>query len=523
MKILLLTILNFLCIYTSIAQVTIGAGTKPAHGAILELTNITEQNGANANKGLMLPRVALTSITNLYPMFETTYDKSSNDLSHTGLTVYNTNETLYNGDGKGLYYWDGEKWESVGLTKKQINANAKNIQISEINPTAETLITTIPANLPFSMSMEGKESSTCTVSGQNLKFEINPVIGGLRKYSFTLENSDRSVKINVDQLKLNINKSLFKVGENGTISSSSAVTAEGGSEDWFVKSYTTEGFNWVVPPHNENKNLSFTLGTIEQEGTTEGTITVGHVDDPNYTKEITINQNKDYIVLPEFDYLVIQYVYSMDELPANVSRVDLDTATEISDTEATGINNQPVGWALGSTKSYLGKNYMFWPGDNTQTGYESVYVNMTLVTHDYLSNSIKREFNVDMYATWFYPTRVAMGDKNLIKINITLYKGGTMENVNTYDYQNNGGKKVFELLKTDMPVTTYQGVNTFRTSYTKMLRLEYDKEDNTGVLVPLPTTLSNRLDDTIMPDMNEGETKDDYAKRMEKYRNQKNK
>lgn len=103
----------------SLAQVTIGSGIPPVYGALLDLKE-DNQNEQNSRKGLMLPRVNLTSSTNLYPMFESDPDylantankKTLEDANHVGLVVYNTNSCLsLNGNDSGVYIWDGIAWK----------------------------------------------------------------------------------------------------------------------------------------------------------------------------------------------------------------------------------------------------------------------------------------------------------------------------------------------------------------------------------------------------------------------------
>lgn len=508
------------------AQVTFGSLEKPSNGALLQLKNIDGINdgSANANKGLMMPKVELTSITDLFPMFPTGYKKEVHDIPHAGLAVYNVNENLIDGDGAGLYIWDGAKWYSAGLTPRTISATPTQIYLSEVKHTANVVLTTTPENLGWSMTTRNDNTSSSYRDNQNtLEFTRGGSYGN-KRYTFTLDYSTKHVDVDVAHLQLSLNKSLFKVGENGTVSSSSIVIAEGGDADWYVKEYTTPaGLNWSSRPRNVGGSLSFALGSILQSGTIEATITVAHVNEPELTKVITIQQNKDYILLPEFDYLVIQYRYAMNSRPPGVGNVDLDTATEFSETGMTAVDKKPVGWALSSTISAASKNFLFWPGDNTTSGYESVYANMTILRDEILPADGKREFNVDMYATWFNPTATTMANQNKISINITLYRGGTMHVINTWDYENRGGKKVFELDKDDMPVTTYRGVGTFRNDYTKMLRLEYDRIDNTGVLAPLKSSsraarmLSMPQEDNF-PEMKPNETKIDYGKRIQEYR-----
>lgn len=107
------------------AQVTIGSNTAPNKGAMLDLRE-NDNVGSNANKGLLFPRVKLTSLSNLYPMMETApesgtpnsdYDtpekKATEDAKHQGLVVYNLNESPNCGFGDGLYIWMGDVWEPL--------------------------------------------------------------------------------------------------------------------------------------------------------------------------------------------------------------------------------------------------------------------------------------------------------------------------------------------------------------------------------------------------------------------------
>jgi len=98
------------------AQVSIGINEEPMGGAILQLKSIIDgdSNGdINSTQGLGFPRVKLTEVYKLYPMYETdtkyntnATEKAKLDLSHTGLMVYNVGGTL----ASGMYYWDGTQW-----------------------------------------------------------------------------------------------------------------------------------------------------------------------------------------------------------------------------------------------------------------------------------------------------------------------------------------------------------------------------------------------------------------------------
>ncbi|MBK5722100.1 hypothetical protein JGH11_14575 [Dysgonomonas sp. Marseille-P4677] len=115
----------------SLAQVTIGSDIPPVGGALLDLKE-DDQAGSNSSKGLLLPLVNLTSLTNLYPMFEGDPDylenidnqRTDENASHIGLMVYNTNSciNLYGKDA-GVYIWNGSMWQPVSDSKLAPNVS----------------------------------------------------------------------------------------------------------------------------------------------------------------------------------------------------------------------------------------------------------------------------------------------------------------------------------------------------------------------------------------------------------------
>lgn len=132
---LLSVMLSSLCNVKS--QVTIGSDLNPSKGAILDLKQIESVGGnANANKGLLLPRVNLTDWSNLFPMFSADADyvnnvggtKDNYDKSHEGLVVYNLNSCLntVTADGTGIYMWNGERWVALS---DDLSALASGVQV----------------------------------------------------------------------------------------------------------------------------------------------------------------------------------------------------------------------------------------------------------------------------------------------------------------------------------------------------------------------------------------------------------
>lgn len=130
---LILMLLTVLC-SVAYGQVTIGSGEEPVDGSLLQLKEKSNVNddGVNAYKGLVLPRVALSKKNELYPMFlqdpSLPYDATANPekadyadtqkkatlkKTHTGLTVYNLTNASAEGLSPGLYVWTGAAWEKA--------------------------------------------------------------------------------------------------------------------------------------------------------------------------------------------------------------------------------------------------------------------------------------------------------------------------------------------------------------------------------------------------------------------------
>ena len=77
------------------AQVTIGSNDDPHAGAVLEL---------KSDKGFLLPRVSLTNATS--------FDLGGSATAAEGMVVYNLNGSFEG--GKGVYVWNGAKWQAFG-------------------------------------------------------------------------------------------------------------------------------------------------------------------------------------------------------------------------------------------------------------------------------------------------------------------------------------------------------------------------------------------------------------------------
>ncbi|MFV0391502.1 MAG: hypothetical protein ACK5KP_06445 [Paludibacteraceae bacterium] len=110
------------------AQVTIGSNAEPNTNALLDLKNASNENAST--KGLLLPRVALTSTTAFTPL-----------TAHVaGMSVYNTATT--SDVTPGYYYNDGSKWVrianatpyvepwNISGTTNKASANTENVYMT---------------------------------------------------------------------------------------------------------------------------------------------------------------------------------------------------------------------------------------------------------------------------------------------------------------------------------------------------------------------------------------------------------
>ncbi len=75
----------------------VGIGNTPDASAQLDI--------AATNKGVLIPRVSFANVTN------STLDGINQ--APEGLTIYNTNDNIVGGNGKGFYFFNGTKWSKL--------------------------------------------------------------------------------------------------------------------------------------------------------------------------------------------------------------------------------------------------------------------------------------------------------------------------------------------------------------------------------------------------------------------------
>ncbi|MDM1367232.1 hypothetical protein [Myroides marinus] len=488
------------------AQVTIGTSEPPVAGALLQVKNIENVKGSapNSTKGVMMPRVSLVSVNDLIPILPQGYDKNYENPIHAGLVVYNTNDNLPKSNGEGLYVWDGETWKAVTASNGlDIEVTPSRIFLSAFKTSDKATLTVKKSGQTWQMTSIGVDASSSMTSVQNgkiseLTFTRSTSFSGDKMYTFKLTNKpEHQAQISVSNLDLMLGKEVIRVGAgdtNGAVNSSTAVKAIGGDGQWEIVDFSRDIFNWKKEPKNENGRLVFVLGDVKGGGTAQGEIKVRHANEPLLIKTIKIEQNQSYVALPPFDFLVVKYGPG-GTLPIGKS-LDVDSATEVMKTNMREVDNTPVGYLESAIKEARadGTTYMFYAGDNTTTASETSYVDIPKLNGilDKQANTSK-QIEIGMSAWWF---RNETSMKSAT-VTISVYKGGEMvhdDTNKTYTNKKEGviqkplvsfssGSKVLNLRAGESDKVTKQTYKNPK-KFTPMFKLEYDRVDNTGVLIP---------------------------------------
>ena len=99
------------------AQVTIGSTNDPHKGAILDLDS--------KSKGLLLPKVELNDAK----VFQLSSD-AAEIASGVGMVVFNTKADIKDGNGIGVYVWDGSTWLAVSGGASETVGKYPSVEVS---------------------------------------------------------------------------------------------------------------------------------------------------------------------------------------------------------------------------------------------------------------------------------------------------------------------------------------------------------------------------------------------------------
>lgn len=157
---LLLSFLFFILYLPIEAQVTIGSDGKANDGSLLDLKE-NNNTGANASRGLMLPRVKLVDHSKLQPMYSYTEGDVPTEkelLIHEGLTVFNINQCAP--FGFGTYVWNGKMWDNISNISS-LPLPSETISVDTLHiPSGLDARESSPVTLTFKWANESPEFDT---------------------------------------------------------------------------------------------------------------------------------------------------------------------------------------------------------------------------------------------------------------------------------------------------------------------------------------------------------------------------
>ncbi|MDR1937024.1 MAG: hypothetical protein LBQ73_00815 [Tannerellaceae bacterium] len=196
------------------AQVTIGMLSDPQTGALLELREkkeaATARGEANAEKGLLFPRVNLVSYDALTPLNTNPSDEEKKEA--TGMVVYNVNAGA-NGVDVGLNQWNGVEWQPLqgGIVRKAaVNGIGSNVVVDGtyvegvmLDPYRNSLKVQVDVQMPGSYRI-----TAATTNGYS--FSANGEFNTTGTISITLLGQGMPVAAGTDNVTITINDLSFQ-------------------------------------------------------------------------------------------------------------------------------------------------------------------------------------------------------------------------------------------------------------------------------------------------------------------------
>lgn len=170
------------------------------------------------------------------------------------------------------------------------------------------------------------------------------------------------------------------------------------------------------------------------------------------------------IKIGDVDFVTFRYLWESS------SGRDLDTMTEVLNSNIPTIDNKPVGYSGSGNGDENVRNVLKWGGDNTGSGKECVWMSVRDLRKEHY-DELPDETQFMAYATWY-------GERGTGKCSFELigYKGGEMHH-DGYNFINDGGSVVYQNTY-DFVCDTHRGSSSYKTSYTQVARITYNKVTN---------------------------------------------
>ena len=287
------TLLFFVCIlFPAQSQVTIGSISVPLKGTLLDLKESDDQTGnANSTKGMILPRVFLTSEDSLLPILTGTEpDYEALKPKYTGLIVYNVDSIAP--FEKGLYSWDGNRWNHINVSSLKnitvengLSLSGNNLRSADVIQLGGDLVKNTVIGLndynlifarnrgkigigtsnPQSVLHVANSNSIDPLILQNLKFvtDANNVIDDPDPTYYDLKVSEKGVLRKVQPPVINLNEPfVYSLSDNTTIlpgdATNNGATGLGGSELFWTGPGGLD-HNYITLPEDGAYTFSFSL------------------------------------------------------------------------------------------------------------------------------------------------------------------------------------------------------------------------------------------------------------------------
>lgn len=213
--------------------------------------------------------------------------------------------------------------------------------------------------------------------------------------------------------------------------------------------------SWIHPAPETDYNpatgiLTFVCDREPNEEERYGEITLGHIDDPDYTVKVSVLQ-AIIVRIPEFNYFVVQFVWSANDVDVKVGFTGNPTSVVVNGityntSSVDAFQNQWVGWSQGSVVNYDNKELLKWGGDAQSGQGETAFFNAPVIN----SAPYPGQHGIDPSAPGLLPRTVTLqvnagwyrGGGIPMTCNIYAYLGGTMSHVGT-NFVNQGGTLVY--------------------------------------------------------------------------------
>jgi hypothetical protein len=213
--------------------------------------------------------------------------------------------------------------------------------------------------------------------------------------------------------------------------------------------------SWIHPAPETDYNpatgiFTFVCDREPNEEERYGEITLGHIDDPDYTVKVSVFQ-AIIVRIPEFNYFVVQFVWSANDVDVKVGFTGNPTSVVVNGityntSSVDAFQNQWVGWSQGGVVNYDNKELLKWGGDATSGQGETAFFNAPVIN----SAPYPGQHGIDPNAPGLLPRTVTLqvnagwyrGGGIPMTCNIYAYLGGTMSHVGT-NFVNQGGTLVY--------------------------------------------------------------------------------